>query len=431
MKAKRALNLKQTESNRQSQRGTPKQNPKEQLVGDSKKENKEVKRKSKTKTKTRGSEIKVVEAEIHSDGNIEENQVPALIRKLSSDMHAMHANTQKMMNELHERMVSMEKDLEKKITNNIAKTVDKRITTEMTKMRKDIDSKVQSVKDEFMADLNNMAEDINELSTQIQNNSAETRTTEASEKQLALNIAVRNVGEKPRENVKNEVNKIIKDGIGIFDVEVSSAERRVSAENKPGVIFATFKSIEDKKKVMEKKKNLKTKQIFSNIFIHHDQSRDQRKNSKNLRVLVDAIKTGKTDKLSVRGTAIVMAEDDESSARTTDVRNVQSNNANENRNSDRNTGRRFNSRNSRDSGYNTHHRESRRGERREYSRDRLSDRNIRYENNRDVNDRYDRDRQGRDWYGRDNYHGRDRYSRDTRRDSYYYSSDRNTRRGHY
>ena len=103
------------------------------------------------------------------------------------------------------------------------------------------------------------------------------------------------------------MNKIIKDGIGIFDVEVSSAERRVSAENKPGVIIATFKSIEDKKKVMEKKKNLKTKQNFSNIFIHHDQSRDQRKNSKNLRVLVDAIKTGKTDKLSVRGTAIVMA----------------------------------------------------------------------------------------------------------------------------
>ena len=65
------------------------------------------------------------------------------------------------------------------------------------------------------------------------------------------------------------------------------------------------------------------------------------KNSKNLKVLVDAIKTGKTDKLSVRGTAIVMAEDDESSARTTDVRNVQSNNANENRNSDRNTGRKF------------------------------------------------------------------------------------------
>ena len=103
------------------------------------------------------------------------------------------------------------------------------------------------------------------------------RTSEANEKQLALNIAVRNVGEKPRENVKNEVNKIIKDGKGIFDVEVSSAERRVSAENKPGVIIATFKSIEDKKKVMEKKKNLKTKQNFSNIFIHHDQSRDQRK----------------------------------------------------------------------------------------------------------------------------------------------------------
>ena len=134
---------------------------------------------------------------MHCDGKIEDDQVPALIRKLSSDVHAMHANTQKMMIELNERMASMERDLEKKITTNITRTVDKRITTEMTKMRKEVDSKIQSVKYEFMTVLNNMAEDIRDLTEQVENCNGEKRKPERNEQQLALNIAIRNVGEKP------------------------------------------------------------------------------------------------------------------------------------------------------------------------------------------------------------------------------------------
>ena len=112
------LNLKQNEQNSQKE-------------VKSKTKLKESNNKSKAKPKTRDSDLTVVEADVHCDCKIEDDQVPALIRKLSSDVHAMHANTQKIMNELNERMASMERDLEKKITTNITRTVDKRITIKL------------------------------------------------------------------------------------------------------------------------------------------------------------------------------------------------------------------------------------------------------------------------------------------------------------
>ena len=165
-----------------------------------------------------------------------------------------------------------------------------------------------------MTVLNNMEEDIRDLTQQVENCNGEKRKPERNEQQLALNIAIRNVGEKPGENVKNEVNRIIKDGIGIYDDEVRTAERRLSSDNNPWVIIATFQNTNDKKKVMERKKNLKSNHNFSNIFIHNDQSRDQRRNSRNLKVLVDALKCGLAEHLSVRGASIIMAEEQESAS---------------------------------------------------------------------------------------------------------------------
>ena len=415
VKAKRALNLKQNEQKDE-------QNNQKEVKAKTKQ--KESNKKSKAKPKKRDSDLTVVEADVHCDGKIEDDQVPTLIRKLSSDMHAMHANTQKMMNELNERMVSMERDLEKKITTNITKTVDKRITTEMTKMRKEIDSKVQSAKDEFMTDLNNMAEDIRDLTRQVENSSEEKQKPELNEKHLALNIAVRNVGEKPRENVKHEVNRIIKDGIVIYDVEVSKAERRLSSDNKPGVIIATFHNTEDKKKAMERKKNLKSTHNFSKIFIHHDQSRGQRRNSRSLKVLVDALKSGKAGHLSVRGASIIMAE--ESTSERDEYSDAQGRRSNENRNFARNTDKSNDYRKRRDSGHNNHRNEERRGRRRNYNRDRPSSRYSRLESDGNGSERNSRDRRDRDFCDREDQ-GRDRYNRDMYRGSYYQSSGRNNR----
>ena len=417
IKAKRALNLKQNEQKDE-------QNNQKEVKAKTKQN--ESNKKSKAKPKKRDSDLTVVEADVHWDGKIEDDQVPALIRKLSSDMHAMHTNTQKMMNELNEMMVSMERDLEKKITTNITKTVDKRITTEMTKMRKEIDSKVQSAKDEFMTDSNNMAEDIRDLTQQVENSSGEKHKPELNEKHLALNIAVRNVGEKPRENVKNEVNRIIKDGIGIYDVEVSKAERRFSSDNKPGVIIATFQNTEDKKKVIESKKNLKSKHNFSKIFIHHDQSRDQRRNSRNLKVLVDALKSGKAEHLRVRGASIIMAEEQESASERDGYSDVQGRRSNENRNFARNTDKSNDYRKRRDSRHNYHRNEDSMGGRRNYNRDRPSGRYSRLESDGNGSERNSRDRRDRDLYDREDQ-GRDRYNRDMNRGSYYHSSGRNNR----
>ena len=57
------------------------------------------------------------------------------------------------------------------------------------------------------------------------------------------------------ENVKDEVNGLLRDGLKLRDVAVESAERKTNNgnESKHGVIVAKFKSKDDKHRVMKNK----------------------------------------------------------------------------------------------------------------------------------------------------------------------------------
>jgi len=66
----------------------------------------------------------------------------------------------------------------------------------------------------------------------------------------------------------------------------------------PGVVIATMKSKEEKESVMKCKNKLKDS-LFSEVFIHHDQSREERVLASNMQAIVTAVNAG--SKLSVRG----------------------------------------------------------------------------------------------------------------------------------
>ena len=113
-----------------------------------------------------------------------------------------------------------------------------------------------------------------------------------------MRIVVRNVPERKSKNVIDTMNGILKDGLKLAEVSVLSA-RRLSAQNnikenrernhKPAVIIATLRNKEDKQKVMDNKSKDSRKK-YKGVFIHNDQSKEERLQRANFKKMITALK---------------------------------------------------------------------------------------------------------------------------------------------
>jgi len=229
------------------------------------------------------------QADVNAKAN---DHLEQLITKLSTDVHTMFSN-------LTQRMEKLETGLEQRISNKVSQLLDKRVTTELNRVRKDVDKRIGEVKDSIIAEVSVDLEQINDKLASLTSGSAST-----SEPDIGLNVIVRNLGETTNENVPSKVNTLIRDGLKIPDVKVSKAERKQSRDGKAGVIVATFSSQQDKKKVMLAKAKLRNSNQFPDVFINHDQSRSDRVMADNFRTILTALKHRDTD-LSIRGNRVV------------------------------------------------------------------------------------------------------------------------------
>jgi succinyl-CoA synthetase beta subunit len=98
------------------------------------------------------------------------------------------------------------------------------------------------------------------------------------------------------------VNKLIKDGLKVKNVQVKKADRKAKGKGKAGVVVVTFSSKEDKKAVMDAKKSLVNSEQYSRVYINHDRDYKDRIQEANLRTIISTF--GK-DKLSMKGNRVV------------------------------------------------------------------------------------------------------------------------------
>lgn len=96
-----------------------------------------------TDTPQKPRQVVVTSADIHVDGNA---SVEQLIATLSADMHMLFSS-------LNERVEKMENGLEQKISEKVAKVLDKRVNTEMTRIRNVVDTKIEDAKMAIKAEL--------------------------------------------------------------------------------------------------------------------------------------------------------------------------------------------------------------------------------------------------------------------------------------
>ncbi|MES9882444.1 MAG: hypothetical protein ABW185_16360, partial [Sedimenticola sp.] len=114
--------------------------------------------------------------------------------------------------------------------------------------------------------------------------------------------------ESANENLDNKVNMLIKDALHVNNTTVLRTERKKFDNSpKPGVVIATFRSIDDKQRVMDKKASLKCNRQYDRVFIHHDQSREERLALNNFRTVIDAMNSN--ERISIHGNRVVRNND--------------------------------------------------------------------------------------------------------------------------
>ncbi|CAC5356274.1 unnamed protein product [Mytilus coruscus] len=200
------------------------------------------------------------------------------------------------MNSICEVMTKRMDDFEKNIPRQVAAMIDTKISEEIIK-----------VKEQFKVDLNAVTDKINKMVTSYAN-VVKANTDRTTYDCFASRLVIRNLPETETENVVNKVISVFKDGLRLKDIQVVSAERKKTANKKKhGVVVVKLQSSAEKRKVVEKKRELKQSRNFQDVFIENDIPKAQRLMNNNLRNIVKAIGM---NKLEMRGTRVCPKSND-------------------------------------------------------------------------------------------------------------------------
>ena len=181
-----------------------------------------------------------------------------------------------MEQRINDRLQQMEERIEG-IGNNLKSLEDSLAEKIMNVVNKEI----ESVKANLQKEIHEVRDRVTALEA--------TDTSDTSRR--SCNIVLTNVQLQNNDNdLKSQVNDIIKDGIGLNDIIVASTERKESRrEGVPGVVIATLQSKEQLSSVMKNKKKLKDNENLKQVRIYPDGPWHERRNDMNFQTLMKAM----------------------------------------------------------------------------------------------------------------------------------------------
>ena len=111
--------------------------------------------------------------------------------------------------------------------------------------------------------------------------------------QSKCSVVIRNLKYEQNESTdnnitKNKVNCLIRDGLKLTNVKISTAERKQTRDGRPGIIIATVATAEQKSAVMQRKKDLRKIKNYESVYLEDERSPSQRLNESNMRSLLKA-----------------------------------------------------------------------------------------------------------------------------------------------
>ena len=274
-------------------------------------------RRRRRKSKDIDSETITVVADVHNEGDssnslhvmfTEANETIAgkdlvnVMNRFADEMTKINRNMEQMWGDVNKKMDKMAIDIEKNLSSKLINCIDKRVNTEATKIKKDIGNRIDNLRDDFYQEVKGLQEQIDEMP-----NKSNYEDTDKN-----LNLCIRNLPQTERENVDGKVCDLFREGLRLRDISFRKAIKKDRNDSKPGVIIVTCETMEDKTRIMRVKKELKNSRKYDKVYIHNDQSVETRVNNNNLKVLISALGVSG---VKLRGSRLVMEEDDSHTSR--------------------------------------------------------------------------------------------------------------------
>ena len=192
-----------------------------------------------------------------------------------------------VMKVVHEEIDSVKKDfnsrmdgLSSKLEAKMVKFVETHIEQKLSLSSEDVKSKLG------ISELQNEVASLKMSYAEVASSGASASVSPARDG-IELNVIIRNLNYDPREQsdksvTLNKVNKLMRDGLKLKTVNVTSCERKQSKGQKPGLIVTRIETVEQKQEIMSVKNCLKNTSDYKNVYIENDRSFSTRVNESNM-----------------------------------------------------------------------------------------------------------------------------------------------------
>lgn len=218
-------------------------------------------------------------------------------RQPSSELQELACNSKKLKGQTSEPSMAEIAELIRNLDQSVTTRMNKLEDSLMVKLRECVMEEINQVRDSFNQQIKHLSDRLEAIESRADSNATPGNGSSATTTEC-FTIVFRNIPAHPIENVAKKTNTLIRDGLGIPDINVISAERKISRSDRPGVVVAKCESVEHVKMILDNKSKLKASDRYQQVYISRDIPRSERIMNANMRTLIDII--GK-DKLELKG----------------------------------------------------------------------------------------------------------------------------------
>ncbi|KAK3109159.1 hypothetical protein FSP39_024218 [Pinctada imbricata] len=229
----------------------------------------------------------LTESDSDSDAEyIDNSTIFRMFNSLSSQMTGLSDQ----YNELKDRILTIEANLEAKLSQKFKSVLDTRFEVELSDVKAEVTANIAVVRSE----VNKKCDEMGKLY-------AEAVSCNLMGKQESTSVIVKMLPEdrnedKNKDITKNRVDALVRDGLRFRDVRVKEAERKKKngTGRNPGIVKVTFETKEQKEKVLKEKQKLKQSKEYRNVYIEEELTREQLNADSNMRTILKEIGKDKT-----------------------------------------------------------------------------------------------------------------------------------------
>ncbi|CAC5395428.1 unnamed protein product [Mytilus coruscus] len=191
------------------------------------------------------------------DSENSQNRLESLILQLSANFTSMSKSLEKRIDDLE---TNMEEKISVKVSERISTMIDNKLK-----------EKIDEVKTEVKNELDVMKSQINSLEKKV----SDKDTNSSRQSNTRNRFIIKNLSFDERELTEDELTKhkvkgLLRDGLGLANVDIKSVHRKESRGVYPGIVVVETSNMENKKEVMKNKSKLKSSRQFEKVYIEND-----------------------------------------------------------------------------------------------------------------------------------------------------------------